>query len=342
MRFIDDHVLQIDPKAFFAWMGWKMKKSGNSFRGCCPLHHGNNPNAFAYDRKGFFFCNTRCGFVGNFVDAYAKAKSCSRDQAFMELAHWRGLKIDKRKTHATEAIRKTEMKMNEKLEIKHYALPELSTHEWNGLMPLTVNDPWNQFGYDDQTIKRFGIQKAISGRYAGRVVFPIWDLQGRCVGLNGRLHDGSDPTVPRYLYSTFERGHVLYHLHRVILKDRTRPIFVCEGIRDVIRLDQWGIDAVAVLGSHVTKEQADILVQQQRPIVLCFDGDEAGKKGMKQSIQVLDEWYANDVRVVSLPAGEDPDSVSHETWLQCIDHMKSAKEWLLTSEQKTSSSAFYF
>lgn len=150
--------------------------------------------------------------------------------------------------------------------------------------------------------------------FRGRVIFPISDRRGRLIGFGGRvLGDGQ----PKYLNSPdtplFNKGRVLYghDMARKAARDTGRVI-VTEGYMDVIALARAGFhEAVAPLGTALTESQIEELWKLADEPILCFDGDEAGRRAAARVAERALPLLKPDksLRFVTLPAGEDPDSM---------------------------------
>ena len=150
-------------------------------------------------------------------------------------------------------------------------------------------------------------------RFRGRIMFPICNDVGEVIAFSGRLLKDAEGAA-KYLNSSetplFRKGSVLFGL------DKTKRALieancavVCEGQLDLISLFEAGItNVVAPQGTAFTESQARVLKRFVNEVVLCFDADAAGHKAAERS---LDALLQNDliVRVVEMPAGEDPDSL---------------------------------
>jgi DNA primase len=161
--------------------------------------------------------------------------------------------------------------------------------------------------------------------FRGRVMFPIGDRAGRVIAFGGRTIGDSQP---KYLNSpdtpVFEKGRVLYAwaaaraaLARQDLRDANlaeagTAVIVVEGYMDVIALHRAGFaTAVAPLGTALTEMQLHELWRLSPEPVLCFDGDTAGQSA---ALRALDRALplltpGRSLRFVTLPPGEDPDSL---------------------------------
>ena len=157
-------------------------------------------------------------------------------------------------------------------------------------------------------------QKDASGYYdkfRSRVMFPIYDLRKKVIAFGGRiLGEG----MPKYLNSPetplFSKGRALYLLERAreTAGKTTDTLIIVEGYFDAIALHQAGItNVVATLGTALTPEHIRTIRRYVTKVVLLFDPDPAG---VRAALRTLDLFVNSGigVRVVSLPAGDDPDT----------------------------------
>ncbi len=147
-------------------------------------------------------------------------------------------------------------------------------------------------------------------RFRGRLMFPIYDAQGRVVGFGGRVLGQGEP---KYLNSpespVFAKGRMLYGLNwakNTIRRDDR--VLVVEGYFDVLRCVAAGVESVvAPLGTALTEDQAALLTRYTKSIYLLYDSDAAGQRATFRAGDALLAKGAS-VQVVTLPEGEDPDS----------------------------------
>ncbi len=116
---------------------------------------------------------------------------------------------------------------------------------------------------------------------------------------------------PKYLNTRdtplFHKGGTLFGFHRAkgAMKDGA---LVVEGYFDVLQLHQHGIhQAVAPLGTALTDEHLKALGRFTRRVILCFDGDAAGRRAMEKGLRMALP-LGFEVRLLELPQGEDPDT----------------------------------
>ena len=150
-------------------------------------------------------------------------------------------------------------------------------------------------------------------RFRDRIMFPIRNVKGECIGFGGRIIGEG---TPKYLNSpetpVFSKGRELYGLFeaRQALRD-SGYVLVTEGYMDVVALAQLGFaNAVATLGTACTTEHVQKLFRFTDAVVFSFDGDAAGRRAARKALDGALP-YATDVRNVKflfLPAEHDPDS----------------------------------
>jgi DNA primase len=152
-------------------------------------------------------------------------------------------------------------------------------------------------------------------RFRARVMFPIFDVRGRCIAFGGRtlLPDGK----PKYLNSPetplFKKSAVLFnHQSARAAAAKGQQVVVAEGYVDVIALVMAGFEgAVAPLGTALTEDQIALLWRMADEPILCFDGDKAGAAAASRAIdRTLPELEpGKSLRFAILPQGQDPDDL---------------------------------
>ncbi|MBV8149425.1 MAG: toprim domain-containing protein, partial [Candidatus Eremiobacteraeota bacterium] len=178
--------------------------------------------------------------------------------------------------------------------------------------------------------------------YRDRLMVPTYSTTGEVIAFGGRtLGDGE----PKYLNTAttpaYTKGHHLFALNvarRAAQSNRT--IVVVEGYLDCIAMHQAGFEnAVAALGTSFTPEQAAELCKYADFVFLCFDGDTAGNAAATKAVDVASkaiEHTGSSVRIVLLPAGEDPDSFLRregaEAFRGLLDSAKPAIEFKIDAE----------
>ncbi|CAA0214118.1 DNA primase [Tenacibaculum maritimum] len=185
-------------------------------------------------------------------------------------------------------------------------------------------DEWDNFtkaalvkGYDLKYLEKTGLTIVKEGgkqfdRFKGRVLFPIHSMSGRVLGFGGRILT-NDKKAAKYLNSPesdiYHKSKILYgiyHAKKEISKQDN--CYLVEGYTDVISFHQSGIEnVVASSGTALTSDQIRLVNRLTKNITVLFDGDAAGIRASIRGIDLILEQGMN-VKVVSFPEGEDPDS----------------------------------
>ena len=320
----------------------KLAKKGREFSGLCPFHSEKTPSFTVNDDKAFYHC-FGCGAHGDVIRFVTETEGLTFPEAVAKLAGMAGLTVPqatpeerKRAERAKglqdaceAALRFFRRRLNEPA-----GADALAYLRRRGLKPETIESfrlGWAPDG-------RAALKQALTGedfpeallveagllvkpenggesydRFRGRVIFPIADRRGRVIAFGGRaLGD----VQPKYLNSPetplFNKGRLLYALDkaRQAVRDGAEVI-VTEGYTDVIALHQAGFGgAVAPLGTALTESQIEELWRLAPEPVLCFDGDEAGRRAAGRALDRLLPRLVpgKTARFVFLPDGEDPDS----------------------------------
>lgn len=150
---------------------------------------------------------------------------------------------------------------------------------------------------------------SIYDRFRERIMFPLADARGRVVGFGARAMRENQP--PKYLNTSegevFHKGSQLFGIDLARrAAARAGSIVLAEGYTDVLALHQAGIEnAVGIMGTSFTEEQASELERTARTLVLALDADGAGQEAMLRAARVA-EGRSLELRVVALPPGLDP------------------------------------
>jgi DNA primase len=317
----------------------KLKRVGNSFRGPCPFHQGKDPNfsvsprgayhCFVCHEKGdvFSFVQKRLGL--DFVEAvkYVGGKS---GVEVKEVSRDKGAGPDPREKFweinaaAVEFFTRTLWETAEGAAARSYLESRNLTHEmadrfslgYASRDPEALRSHLATLGFDDDRQRDAGLLHQREGeaqlrpRFRNRLMFPIYDPQGRAIAFGGRIIGTGEP---KYLNSAetavFVKGGTLYGLNwakNSIRRDER--VLLVEGYFDCLRLHLAGVEsAVAPLGTALTEAQAELLRKYTNTVFLLYDSDKAGLKATFRAGDVLLRQGAK-VHVVSLPEGEDPDT----------------------------------
>ncbi len=335
-HFIDDLITRADIVEVVG-RRVQLKKAGREFKACCPFHDEKTPSFTVSPAKGFYHC-FGCGEHGTALSFLMKYDHMDFVEAVESLAGMMGIDVPREESQRPARRYDDLFLLMQKVE-KHYQ-QELRNHQ-------VATDYLKSRGIDGATAKRFGVGFAPAGwsnlldkfgtskeaidrllalglivrkdngshydRFRERIMFPIRDARGRCIGFGGRVLGKEEP---KYLNSPetvlFHKGRELYGLYeaRQALRHIDRLVVV-EGYMDVIGLARHGIDfAVATLGTATTDEHFKRLFRVCDEVYFCFDGDAAGRtaawRAMETALPQIRE--GRQLRFVFLPEGQDPDS----------------------------------
>jgi DNA primase len=322
----------------------RLKRTGKTWRGPCPLHGGEGPNFSVDPAKGFYKCFV-CGEAGTVYNFLMKQSGMTFPEAVRAVAARVGVEVPDER----EQRRERDDDPNRVLyEVNGFAAKwfrdQLASPAGQKARDYLANrgitpDTIERFGlgWAPETFDAFGTAARKAGfhtadlltvglvkeakktgrdpydAFRGRVIFPIVDLGGRELAFGGRILEAVENT-PKYLNSPespiYHKGGTLYGLgwsRHAIRKEGVA--LVVEGYMDYVSLAAHGINhAVAPLGTAMTEEQAALIAQYAPRAILLYDSDKAGLKAtFRNGDQLLRAGV--EVLVATLPEGEDPDSL---------------------------------
>ena len=308
-----------------------LTQKGKNFFGVCPFHDDTNPSMSVSREKQIYRCFS-CGASGNVFNFIMDYEHVSFKEALSILANKtgieiKGLKLDKKESKYDKLYEIYELahkyyqnnmsssyakKAKEYLNNRH--IDEDMIKEYKIGLSLDKSDNLTKLllakGYDLNTLNSIGLANYDKDVYMNRIMFPLYDLNGRVVGFSGRRYDGikENKYVNTKGTNIFQKGETLYNYHnaREFVRSKNQVI-VMEGFMAVIRTLTTGIkNVVALMGTAMTKEQANLIKRLSTNVVLCFDGDEPGRKACLDNGNEL-EKLGCDVSIVELDGGLDPD-----------------------------------
>lgn len=308
-----------------------LTQKGKNFFGVCPFHDDTNPSMSVSREKQIYRCFS-CGASGNVFNFVMDYEHISFKETLVLLSEKtgieiKGIQIDKKQDKNDKLYEiydlahkyyQNNMNSSYAKHAKEYLngrhIDEEMIKKYKIGLSLDKNDHLTKLligkGYDLNTLNNIGISSDSRDVYMNRIIFPLYDLKGRIVGFSGRRYDGikDNKYVNTKGTDIFQKGETLYnyHLAREFVRSKNQVI-VMEGFMAVIRSKEAGIEnAVALMGTAMTKEQANLIHRLSSNVVLCFDGDEPGRKACLDNGEVLKELGCN-VSVVELDNGLDPD-----------------------------------
>jgi DNA primase len=339
-HFIDDLITRADIVEVLG-SRIQLKKAGREFKACCPFHGEKTPSFTVSPTKGFYHC-FGCGAHGTAIGFLMEHDHLSFIEAVESIAGMLGVEVPReesqhpvrRHDELFELMRKVESHLQTILKDSPAAVDYLKARGIDGATAKRFSLGYAPPGWSN-LLDKFGKSKESTDkllalgliirkdngkhydRFRDRVMFPIRDSRGRCIGFGGRVMGNEEP---KYLNSPetvlFHKGRELYGLYeaRQALRHIDRLVVV-EGYMDVIGLARNGIDfATATLGTATTDEHLNRLFRICDEIIFCFDGDRAGRaaawRALENALPQIRE--GRQVRFVFLPDGQDPDSYVQE------------------------------
>ena len=313
-----------------------LTKKGKNYFGICPFHDDHNPSMSVSPDKQMYKCFV-CGAAGNVFNFVKDYKNINYYEAVKEVADKVGISININSYKPKEDIKFKDQYDIYDLSNKFYQ-NNLNTNlgklARNYLLNRNINeDIIKKFqiglsfndnkltsfleskGYSKDLLVKTGIgvinnDGKVTDIYRNRIMFPLWDTNGKVIGFSGRIYEGSDTSKYINTMETdiFKKGSLLYNYDNarksILEKDE---IIICEGFMDVIRLYTIGIEnAVATMGTAVTKEQLNLIRKLTNNVILLFDGDKAGEKATLSFIELSKNIDFN-IGIVRLEEDLDPD-----------------------------------
>jgi DNA primase len=320
-----------------------LKKRGANYIGLCPFHNEKTPSFSVSQSKGIYKC-FGCQKGGNAVNFIMEQEHLGYHEALKYLAKKYNIEVVEKEMTAEDVKKKNE---DESLMIvTSYAMKYFEDTLHNHPEGKAVGMAYlRERGFHDPVIEKFQLGYCPEGkgvftehaskngykmeflvktgltiekgnmhfdRFSARVIFPIHSLSGKPIGFGGRIMKNEEKTA-KYLNSPespiYHKSRVLYGMYQakkaITSEDQC---YLVEGYTDVMAMHQAGIEnVVASSGTALTTEQIRLIKRFTSNITVIFDGDAAGIKASLRGIDMILEEGMN-VKVLTLPEGEDPDS----------------------------------
>ncbi|MDR1464330.1 MAG: DNA primase [Oscillospiraceae bacterium] len=316
-----------------------LRRSGRILMGLCPFHGEKTPSFAVYPDSNSFYC-FGCGAGGDAISFLMRIDHLDYVEAVKSLCERVGMQLPE--DNYDDSLAKRRMRiLSANREAARFFHAQLRTPEGReGL------DYWLGRRLSPETIKHFGLGYApprwsalldhLRGqgfaldelveanlvsrserdgrtshydRFRHRVMVPIIDLRGNVVAFGGRVLDDSKP---KYINTSdtlvYKKGRDVFALN-FAKNEGGGQLILAEGYMDVIALHQAGfLNAVACLGTALTKDQAQLLARYAKEVVLSYDADEAGQAATRKALAILEQTSLK-LRVLSLSGGKDPDEI---------------------------------
>ncbi|MCB0770284.1 MAG: DNA primase [Flavobacteriales bacterium] len=321
-----------------------LKRKGPRYLGLCPFHNEKTPSFNVTPNLGIYKC-FGCGEAGDSITFLTKHEHLSYVEAIKWLAKRYNIELPEEEQTPEQQLEQSERESI--AVVQQWALNWSVEHLWTTDEGKRIAlSYFHERGFSDATIKTFQLgyvpeqgnafataaiakgfnadilEKAgwIKRRedgtpwdfFAGRVTFPIQGLSGQPIGFGARTLK-SDKKLPKYfnspesiLYNKSRSLYGIFHAKRSIVEQEL--CYLVEGYTDVISLHQAGItNVVASSGTSLTEEQVRLIKRYAPTVCILYDGDAAGMKASLRGIDLVLKEGLN-VKVVTFPEGEDPDS----------------------------------
>jgi len=320
-----------------------LKHSGANHQGLCPFHSEKTPSFNVNSPRQIFHC-FGCGVGGNVFSFLMQIEGLSFPEAVRQLGEKVGVEVPEEDVSPAEEKRRQEferlVRINEVAADFYHQL--LIESDEGGPARRYLR----QRGYDAETVKQFRLGfapdrwEALAGHlekkgfdlklvrektgllregkegrgdydlFRKRLLFPISDIRGQVVAFGGRVLDDS---LPKYINSPespiYNKSRLLFGLDQAREAMRRDGCgIIVEGYFDQMALYRAGLaNAVATCGTALTGEHGRLLKRYTNRVLLLFDQDKAGRAATLRAMEVLLPEGLS-VAVVTLAAGEDPDS----------------------------------
>ena len=337
----------------------KLRKAGREWKGLSPFNKEKTPSFFVNDQKAMWF-DFSSGKNGNIFDFVMQTEGVSFPEAVERLAAQAGvpLPVMTREAQAYEEHRKTLHDIVElaagffqstlasrngargrgyladrglasatqlKFRLGYAPAEQYALKEHLGAAKIPVEDMVEAgliVGGEDIPVPY--------DRFRDRIMFPISDWRGRVIAFGGRALEKE--VSAKYLNSPetplFHKGATLYNIAsaRKAAHEGARVIAV-EGYVDVIAMVMAGYEGtVAPLGTALTAEQLALMWRLNDEPILCFDGDDAGRRAAYRALDVALPLLkpGKSLKLATLPDGQDPDDLARSGGREAIEDVLGA------------------
>lgn len=308
----------------------ELKKSGSNHKGLCPFHNEKGASFMVNQNLQIYKC-FGCGESGDVLSFIQKIEGLDFKSTLKFLSEKYGIKIDlERETPDNKDKRRLFEINNLALEFFQYILNSHESgkvaqnylYKKRNLKPEIIKEfnigyaprGWSHltdflkkrgFSHDEIVSSSLGVPKKNGGvydKFRGRIIFPYFSLDGKCIGFMGRTIFDEDP---KYLNSSetliFKKGEFLYGLYKSKLELKKYGAILVEGMLDFLKPYQYGLkNLCATSGTALTPKQLEILKRYTNKIYFCFDSDNAGVNAILRGIEISDK-YNFDVQILQIP-----------------------------------------
>lgn len=342
------------------WNARQTRAAAGDYWACCPFHQEKSASFHVLDQKGIFNC-FGCGEKGDVFTLAMKLEGLNFPEAVERIAEYAGMELPKDDfaDRGEDARRKRLIQLAART-ARLYADALLSRDGKEAREYLRSR------GFDAELCTRFGIGYAPGGytwtieklkadgftleemvaaglardgeegkraidTFRDRVTFEIADASGKVIAFGARALKKDEKA--KYINSPecalFSKGRTLYRLKQareIASKAKAGGLVVAEGYLDVIAFERAGIGAVAPMGTSLTEDQLQLVWRAGGEPILCFDGDEAGKRAADRALDLALPHLGPDrtIKIAYAPNGEDPDDIFRRAGAEALASLLTA------------------
>ena len=345
-----------------------LKRTGtNRYVGVCPFHDDHSPSMTVNPTLGIYKCFA-CGAGGDVFKFVQEHEKIDFNGAVEWVANFVGFDLPKFTTKENAEVteeRAMVRKLNElacewfeqQLTLSPKALEYLAKRNVSektrkefhiGYAPdgregFIAYAAKNGFSPRDCVKAGLATEKkngGIADKFRDRLMIAIQNQSGIVVAFGGRdlapKQEGFER--PKYMNSPdtalYNKSEILFGLnHSRAAISKENAVIIVEGYFDLISLYQGGVqNVVAASGTALTEIHASILARYAKTAYLVFDGDAAGRKATRRSLEiVLPKGIVPRVFALARPDGTkiDPDNFVNEQGADAFrEQLKYAEDWL--------------
>ncbi len=314
----------------------ELKSTGKNKKCCCPFHSEKTPSFVVFEETESFYC-FGCGIGGDVITFIEKIENLDYVSAVQFLSKYAGLSLPEDDfTDIKNKLRKKILEINKQAarfffnNLKRDEAKKALTYLYkkrkifkNIIVKFGIGfalNSWDSlknhlkdlgYGYEDMK-KADLVVSSRNGNYydkfRNRIMFPIIDLKGDVIGFGGRSID--EMSQPKYLNSAdtlvFKKSMNVFAMN-FAKNSGFDDFLLCEGYLDVVNLHQHGFcNAIATLGTSLTKEQTRLIARHSKDVILAYDMDEAGNIASNRAFLMFDDIGVK-VKRLTYSSAKDPD-----------------------------------
>lgn len=365
-----------------------LKQAGMNFRANCPFHNEKTPSFMVSREKQIWHC-FGCGKGGSVIDFVMEMEGVSFIEALKILAPKAGIKLERQDPKI--ASRRNRLLDILELSSKYYhkiltdgkqAQAARDYLEKRGLSDETIEewrigcslDSWDDLlnflksrGYKDDEIFASGMSSKKEGtnrfynRFRGRIMFPIFDINGNAVAFSARVSPEKEATekMGKYINSPqtmiYDKSKILFGLDKAKMEIKKQDLaIIVEGQMDAITAHQAGFkNVVASSGTALTQEQVKLLQRYTNNLAFALDADAAGQMATDRGEDVVynvdyKEIESEDrrgrmqkyidpalsfnvnIKIIEIKNGKDPDECIRKNpgdWQKAVENAKPVMQY---------------